>query len=183
MPKRNLPFISIIVAARNEASNINRCLQSLSTLDYPKDKFEVLVGDDASEDGTPWLIELFARKHRHFYLFQISEQIGKAKGKANVLAQLIGYSKGELLLFTDADIAVNPLWAKEMVESAQGHAIVTGYTIVERKGLFARLQSADWSLAQGLAEPISNLGVPVTAMGNNMLGAERPIRLRVDSGV
>ena len=44
----NIPFISIVVAARNEEENISHCIQSLLNQDYPVDKFEILIVDDLS---------------------------------------------------------------------------------------------------------------------------------------
>src|SRR5437773_7841787 len=49
------PFVSILVPARNEARRIVRCLSSLAAQDYPR--FEVLLLDDNSEDGTSALAE------------------------------------------------------------------------------------------------------------------------------
>ena len=49
---KNYPFVSILIAARNEEKNILSCLTALSRLNYPKDKYEVLVGNDGSEDNT-----------------------------------------------------------------------------------------------------------------------------------
>jgi hypothetical protein len=49
------PFVSILVPARNEAENINACIASLLAQDYPY--FEVIVLDDASEDGTRPILE------------------------------------------------------------------------------------------------------------------------------
>ena len=46
------PCVSILVAARNEEANLPRCLASLRALDYPAHLLEILVGDDASTDGT-----------------------------------------------------------------------------------------------------------------------------------
>ena len=46
------PKISILIAARNEEHSIERCLAAIDALDYPKDKMEVLVGNDASTDNT-----------------------------------------------------------------------------------------------------------------------------------
>ena len=44
------PFISVLIAARNEEDNLADCLESILAVDYPKDRFEILVGDDKSED-------------------------------------------------------------------------------------------------------------------------------------
>jgi cellulose synthase/poly-beta-1,6-N-acetylglucosamine synthase-like glycosyltransferase len=53
------PFISVVVAARDEEKNISDCIQSLLKQDYPVDKFEILIIDDFSTDKTAELIKKF----------------------------------------------------------------------------------------------------------------------------
>jgi cellulose synthase/poly-beta-1,6-N-acetylglucosamine synthase-like glycosyltransferase len=55
----NIPFISVIVAARDEEKNISPCIQSLLNQDYPVDKFEIIIVDDFSMDKTAELIKKF----------------------------------------------------------------------------------------------------------------------------
>jgi len=55
----NIPFISVVVAARDEEKNISDCIQSLLKQDYPVDKFEILIVDDFSTDKTAELIKKF----------------------------------------------------------------------------------------------------------------------------
>ena len=50
--ENNLAFVSIIIPCRNEAKYIGKCLDSIITADYPKDKIELLVIDGMSRDGT-----------------------------------------------------------------------------------------------------------------------------------
>ncbi len=166
----DLPFISILVAARNEEQNIVRCLQALTELDYPTHKFEILVGNDASEDKTRALVAAFAKQKNNVTLFDITETLGKAKGKANVLAHLAHKAKGDYYLITDADITVNTLWAKELVthfaEPKMG--IVSGITLVHGPSLLSRLQGVDWLYFMGILKGFDKLGLHCTAVGNNM---------------
>jgi chlorobactene glucosyltransferase len=55
------PFISIVVPARNEARNIERCIESLLNQSYPASRFKILAVDDNSADATAALIEKQAR--------------------------------------------------------------------------------------------------------------------------
>ena len=55
----NIPFISVVVAARDEEKNISDCIQSLLKQDYPVDKFEILIVEDFSTDTTAELIKKF----------------------------------------------------------------------------------------------------------------------------
>jgi cellulose synthase/poly-beta-1,6-N-acetylglucosamine synthase-like glycosyltransferase len=165
-----LPSISILIAARNEEQTIIRCLKSIAELDYPSNKIQVLVGNDDSEDNTKELIEGFIKKHQNFEMLTITNTIGKARGKANVLAQLAHQATGEFFLITDADISVGKKWAREIVSffAHEKLGIVSGITIVEDKGMFGRMQEIDWMYFMGLLKSSANYGLNCTAVGNNM---------------
>lgn len=164
------PKISILVAARNEESNIIGCLKSLELLDYPKDKTEILIGNDQSTDETEQLITAFIQGKAHFKLINIQNKIGKAKAKANVLAHLFEQSTCEIIFVTDADIAVKPSWIKSIVLYFKNEkvGIVSGTTIVSGNGFFTKMQSIDWLYFSGLLIAFDNLGLKSTAVGNNM---------------
>jgi hypothetical protein len=46
------PSVSIVVPARNEADGIAQCLDSLRACNYPEDRYEIIIVDDGSRDGT-----------------------------------------------------------------------------------------------------------------------------------
>lgn len=164
------PPVSILIAARNEEHTILRCLQAIERLQYPKDKIEVLIGDDASTDTTKAVVEAFIKDKPNYSCITITKNIGKAKGKANVLAHLAKLTTTNFFFFTDADIEVPPQWVQGMLsEMKDGVGIVTGITTISGKSLFARLQALDWLYALGLMQVVSDLKLPVTTMGNNML--------------
>jgi cellulose synthase/poly-beta-1,6-N-acetylglucosamine synthase-like glycosyltransferase len=131
---------------------------------------QVLVGDDQSEDDTASLVESFIEDRNQFRLVRITEHLGKARGKANVLAQLAKEATGEFLLVTDADITVNNSWGREITGyfADPKMAIVSGVTIVEDTGTMGRMQEIDWMYFMGLLTNFSRLGLNCTAVGNNM---------------
>ena len=98
------PNISILVAARNEASNILDLLVSVENLNYPKEKIAILIGDDASNDETATIIQNYIADKPHYQLFEIVEKRAGLLGKTNVLAQLAAKAKGDYFFITDADI-------------------------------------------------------------------------------
>lgn len=165
-----LPAISVLVAARNEEANIVRCLTALDQLYYPAAKIRILVGNDHSEDRTRELVAAYIEGNHKFTLVDIDKPLGKARGKANVLAQLAHRATGDLYLITDADISVNPYWAYELAQYFENNrmGIVSGITIVEEPGMMGRLQQIDWMYFMGLLKSFANLGLHCTAVGNNM---------------
>ena len=111
-----LPRISIFIAARNEEAALPRCLASVRALSYPAHLLEVLVGDDASTDRTRAVTEAAMQGFAgHFQVVTITDTLGQARGKANVLAHLAHLATTDYWLLTDADIAVPPTWVAARV--------------------------------------------------------------------
>ena len=137
------PFISLLIAARNEEDKIEDCLKSIASLNYPADRFEVLVGNDSSNDQTQLIIERFIANNNNFKLINLDgTENPTTKGKARVLATLAQHAKGDYYLITDADVEVGPLWAKglisEMIQN-QLH-LLGGTTHVKATSKFEQYQ-------------------------------------------
>ena len=101
-----LPLVSVIVPARNEAHNIARCVQSLLAQDYPR--FEVIVVDDRSEDGTLAIVARLEKKDKRLRLIRGVPLPEDWMGKAHAVHQGYRVAAGEWLLFTDADTEHEP---------------------------------------------------------------------------
>lgn len=100
------PRVSILVPARNEASNIERCIRSLLEQDYPN--FEIIVLDDASTDATGAIVDHLAM------LFPVLKVLHSKEipppgwnGKSYACHRLAQAASGTMLLFTDADTIHN----------------------------------------------------------------------------
>ena len=95
-----MKFITIVVCAYNESLNIYNCLKSLATIDYPANKFEVIIIDDDSEDETLDIIKKFIVENKH-----INFKFYKIKHGGLSIARNTGvfYSSGEIVFFIDAD--------------------------------------------------------------------------------
>lgn len=164
---KGLPKVSILVAARNEEQTILKCLEAISRLNYSN--FEVLVGNDHSEDDTLAIIQQFIQDKPHFSVFTIDTQLGSARGKSNVLAQLANQASGDYYFITDADTEVPTGWIENMFEGFDEEVgIVTGVTTLKTNNWFHVFQQIDWLYALSLVKVVSDLGFPVTSMGNNM---------------
>jgi cellulose synthase/poly-beta-1,6-N-acetylglucosamine synthase-like glycosyltransferase len=165
------PYVSILIAVRNEEHTIISCLEAIGRLDYPPQKIEILLGDDASTDNTYLIIQNYIR-HKPFYrCVRINQNLGQARGKANVLAHLTRLATSDIYFITDADILVPSTWVRDMLAATRRPktGIVTGITTVTGAGLFPELQAIDWINALGLMQIVSDLNLPVSTMGNNML--------------
>jgi chlorobactene glucosyltransferase len=99
------PLISVIVPARNEARNIERCVRSILAATYPS--IEVIVVDDRSTDGTADLVERLG-EGGSVRLVRGEELPAGWFGKQWALVQGYRVARGELLLFADADTKQEP---------------------------------------------------------------------------
>jgi cellulose synthase/poly-beta-1,6-N-acetylglucosamine synthase-like glycosyltransferase len=105
---KDLPFVSVIISAFNEESCIREKIESIYAGSYPPDKFEVLIGSDASSDRTVEMVRSsqFAVRSSQFAVrsslrvFDFKER----RGKGNVVNDLVRESKGEILVLTDANV-------------------------------------------------------------------------------
>lgn len=163
-----LPKVSILIAVRNEEDNIPNLLSGLEQLDYPSDRLEIIIGNDGSEDLT--LQSLWGYSGVAIKVVDVNNRLRDLKGKMNVLAQLGMLASGDCLLFTDGDMNLNKNWVRAMVASWQnGNAMVAGFTGIIGRQPFDHLQNVDLVFAQGMLKVLSDLGLSMAVMGNNML--------------
>lgn len=96
------PFVSVVVPARNEARNIERCVRSLGQSDY--DDFEIVVVDDQSSDGTGELARGVGPGRAQSLRVVEGQPLPTGwTGKPWACQQGFRQARGDLLLFTDAD--------------------------------------------------------------------------------
>ncbi len=98
------PSFSIILAVYNEEAVLPQCLEALTSLVYPQDAVEILVGSDGSTDRTDSLIREFALAHPQLTYYSFHQR----RGKIAVVNDLVSRAHGELLFFTDADVTLDP---------------------------------------------------------------------------
>lgn len=91
-----LPLVSIVIAAYNEEKEIEKKLINILSLDYPKDRLEVIVASDGSTDRTNVIVQGY--EGRGVKLLSLPRQ-----GKAAALNAAVAASKGEILVFSDAN--------------------------------------------------------------------------------
>ena len=104
---QKLPYISVIIAVRNEEEYITQTLQYLKTQDYPHHLFEVIIINDHSEDATKIILEHECADVSNFHVFNAPET---CTGKKQALAFAQNLAKGEYILFTDGDCTMNNKW-------------------------------------------------------------------------
>lgn len=112
-PPEPSPFVSILIPARNEALNIETCVRSLLSQEYPA--FEVIVLDDQSTDGTRAILEELQTEHPELRILGGEVLPPGWLGKHWACHQLARAARGELVLFTDADTRHEPYMLRDSV--------------------------------------------------------------------
>jgi poly-beta-1,6-N-acetyl-D-glucosamine synthase len=90
------PFVTVIVVAHNEAQRIERRIENLLSLDYPRAKLEVIIASDGSTDGTEVRARWFESAGVRVLAFD------DRRGKAAVLNEVVPSARGEIVVLADA---------------------------------------------------------------------------------
>ena len=168
----NQPFVSVLIAARNEEKNLPACLQALLRSEYPADKFEITVVDDRSVDRTRALVENFSREYANVRVIAITQRLENMSGKASALCQGMAHARGEIILMTDADCAPPASWIAQMISYFTPEVgLVGGFTLLapsrQNNSLFAKIQTLDWIYLLTVGAGAAGLGKPLSIIGNN----------------
>ena len=139
-----LPNVSILISAYNEEAVIERKIQNILAIDYPKEKLQVLIGDDGSSDATAEIIARYADQGITLV------KAPKNAGKASMLNRLNGYATGEILVFCDANTMCFPNVVRKLIGPFVDKKIgcVCGHLILsDRSGsLLGKGESSYWDL-------------------------------------
>jgi 1,2-diacylglycerol 3-beta-glucosyltransferase len=164
-----LPLCTVLVCARDEERNIEKCLISLDALNYPNDRLEVLIVDDKSTDRTPEILEEWKKKMPNLQVLRTGEEVQNLKGKVNALTQGMDAAQGEFVMITDADSTVHPNWVREYLKFySEDTGMVASITLLDQKYYLDGVQSIDWSFLLGMAAASANINIPLSVIGNNI---------------
>ena len=103
------PTVSVIIVGHNEASTIADKIKNTLAFDYPKEKLEIVVGSDGSTDATVAIVRSFAGQG-----VKLLESVER-RGKHYMQMAARDVARGEILVFTDASILVEPQVLRRMV--------------------------------------------------------------------
>lgn len=138
--KTSPPFFSIIVPTYERPSQLSVCLQSLIRLDYPSERYEVIVVDDGSANPPDDIVSEFPSTFR----FLRHEKTGPA-GARNFGSRNAG---GEFLAFTDDDCQPDTGWLRELAL----HCVATPDRIIGGRTLNALPQNPYSETSQAIID-------------------------------
>ena len=105
----DLPKVSVIIAAYNEEKVIDKRIENLLSLDYPKDSLEIIIASDGSDDGTN---EILGRVEDGRVTVEV---FSERRGKVNVLNDVVPKAKHNIVVFSDANTAFEKDALKKLV--------------------------------------------------------------------
>ncbi len=115
LDRQNAPFVSIQIPTFNELAALN-CAKQCLDFDYPKDKFEILIGDDSNNQEVSEAIDLFAKKSPQVIVTRRGLNTGFKPGNLN---HMLKHSRGEILVLFDSDFLPPPDFLSRIVAPFQ----------------------------------------------------------------
>jgi cellulose synthase/poly-beta-1,6-N-acetylglucosamine synthase-like glycosyltransferase len=110
-----LPFVSIQIPVYNEKYVIGRLMHKLAALDYPKDKFEIQVLDDSTDETSEIIDVAVQHLHQSGVVAQVLRRPNRKGYKAGALQAGMAHCKGNLIAIFDADFTPDPQFLNNMV--------------------------------------------------------------------
>ena len=105
------PSVTLIISAFNEEGCVREKIVNSLSIDYPKDKFEIIVVSDASTDNTDEIVRQFEKEGVR--LIRQEERLGKTSG----LNLAVPQAKGKIIIFSDA----NAMYQKDAIRKLIRH--------------------------------------------------------------
>ena len=161
--------VSVVVPARNEATNIDGCLQALATQTYPDDHLEIVVVDDRSTDDTAARIDQWTRRLPNLNRVSVTQQ-DYICPKKNALWQGIKHARGDIIFTTDADCRPGSNWiTSNLAHFAPDVGMVIGHApLLKSEKALSGLLSLQALIVSTLAAGSAGIGFPLTCSGRNM---------------
>ena len=107
------PSVSVVIPAHNEEKTIEKCLESIFSLDYPEDRLTVMVINDLSTDRTLQILERIKEKHKKLVIH--NRGIDSKRGKPSALKESMPLIHSELIVLFDADYLPAPSLLKKLI--------------------------------------------------------------------
>jgi len=167
------PFVSVVIAARNEEATLGACLDSLLASTYPANLFEVLVVDDGSTDRTHSVAERYAVQRESGVSVRIisadnpSGERSRSGDKKAALATGILEARGNILVLTDADCVAPVDWLDLMIRTFDSDTgfVVGPVAFSYHQSAFSKTVALEFAGLAGIAAGSIGMGTPVSCSG------------------
>lgn len=169
------PLVSIVIATFNEKFVIERSLEAIKHIDYPKDRIQVVVADDSYDQTASIIDEKVKDLGRAGIRTVVSRRPIREFFKCGALNKAMDVVDGEYVLLLDADSTVSPDVLSKGIESLESHPRTA--FVSYRYGHYNRdynLVTKLFALSQDIGDTISKMGAytidaPFSAQGGQTL--------------
>jgi cellulose synthase/poly-beta-1,6-N-acetylglucosamine synthase-like glycosyltransferase len=157
IPSNKLPFVTIQIPTFNEPVAL-RCAEKCLQFDYPKNKFEIIIGDDSKDEGISRMIDEFAEKNKA--IVKVMRRPVNKGYKAGNLNNMLKHSKGEIIAIFDSDFVPSKDFLKTIVAPFQDEKVAAVQSRWEfmnaGQNLVSRLSSSILIVYHHLTLPLIN---------------------------
>lgn len=138
------PRITFLISAYNEANVIGDKLDNALSVEYPRDRLEILVVSDASDDGTDMIVLKKAETDDRISLFRQKERKGKTAGLNTAMSEITS----DIVIFSDANAMYRPDAFRELVKPFEdpniGYVVGAAVYNEDAQSLANRSEGAYW---------------------------------------
>jgi len=178
----NFPLVSILIATFNEKFVIERSLDAVKRLNYPKDKIQVVVADDSTDQTAAIIDEKLEDLNRSGIQALVSRRPTREYFKCGALNKAMEKVTGDYVLLLDADSMVSPDVLTKGIESLESHPRTA--FVSYRYGHYNRdynMVTKLFALSQDIGDTISKMGAyridaPFSYQGGQTLVRTKDLR-------
>ena len=182
-PRLNhFPSVTVLFAAFNEKFVIQRSLEAIKQLDYPKEKIQVVIADDSTDQTSSIIDEKLKDLARAGIRAAVSRRPTREFFKCGALNKAMEQVEGEYVLLLDADSIVSPDVLTKGIDAIESHprAAFASY----RYGHYNRdynMVTKLFALSQDIGDTLSKMGAyridaPFSAQGGQTLVRSKDLR-------
>jgi len=161
------PGVTLLIAAYNEAKVIREKLENSLLLDYPRERLQILVADDGSQDETADIVRSFADRG-----VELSSASAR-QGKVSAINRAVQQAHNEIILFSDANNFYAPDAVREIIKPFSNPRVgaVSGSRVVQFDAGNERLGRSEgiyWRYESFIKEQESRLGCCIGVSGEQL---------------
>ena len=169
--KNSNTLFSVIIPFRNESKNLERLLNSIAEIRYPKNKFEIIFVDDDSKDNSVEIIRDFCKENKLTNITIINNKRASNSPKKDAIKTAIGVAKYNWIVTTDADCILPEKWLisfSSLIQKVNPNMIVAPVKISGNSYFLEQFQKVDFLSMQGATIGGFGIKIPFMANGANL---------------
>lgn len=138
---KNTPSVTVAVPAYNESGTIEKTVESLINLDYPREKIEIIIVNDGSKDNTEKIVKKIISENKDYDIKLINQ---KNSGKGAALNNALRRAKGEFFICLDADSMVKEDVLRKMIPEFENPDVAIVLPFMKVKNPKKLLEKIQW---------------------------------------